>query len=335
MAYTFEPARRASAKPLVGLYAESGAGKTMGALLLARGFVGPSGRIGMVETEGGRGEAYCDPREYPELAGPDSATNYSVARIRDNFAPAEFGAALKSAEAADIDALIVDSASLEWSGPGGVLAMAAAAQAGGAKGVLVWQQPKIQHQREFMLRFMQTPIPLVILCMRAKYPMEQDPKSKEWKRSSVLEPVQSEDILFEMFVHGWIDQEHKFHLTKSTSRTLTPVFAEGKPITLETGRQLAAWAKGAPATMLAQATPSQREPTTSASQQRAAVEQIKKELAEAAEGGMSPLTAAWERLTEKQRDYLRTYYDEFLYPIASGVDANSQNEDDPIFRERL
>ena len=329
MSYTFEPASRGSAKPLIGLYAESGCGKTYSALLLARGFVGPQGRIGMIETESGRGEAYASPQEYPELAGPDASTNYNVLRLRDNFAPAEYGAALKAAEKANLGALIIDSASHEWEGPGGVLAMAAKAQEGGAKGVLVWQQPKIQHQREFMLRFMQTPIPLVILCMRAKYPMEQDPKTKEWKRSLILEPKQSDDILFEMFVHGWIDQTHKFHLTKSTSKTLTPVFTEGLPITLDTGRQLAAWAKGAPV-----ATPTQQQSTPKIEQQQGknplsskeVVEQTKKELAEAAEGGVSPLTAAWERLNQKQRDYLRAYYDDFLYPIASGIDANNEPE---------
>jgi hypothetical protein len=37
MTYSFRPAKRSEAKPLIGLYAESGAGKTYSALLLARG----------------------------------------------------------------------------------------------------------------------------------------------------------------------------------------------------------------------------------------------------------------------------------------------------------
>jgi hypothetical protein len=93
-----------------------------------------------------------------------------------------------------------------------------------------------------MLPLLQTSIPLVILCMRAKYPMEK--KGNDWVRSGVLEPKQSDDILYEMFVHGWIDQAHGFHLTKSTSKALMPVFAEGKMISLDTGRALAAWASG-------------------------------------------------------------------------------------------
>lgn len=237
-ATAFRPAMRAEAKPLIGLYAESGNGKTWSALLLARGFVGPNGNIGMIETEGGRGEANV---------GRAPVGQYLVRPIRGSFSPEEYGKAISEAERAGLDALIIDSASHEWEGAGGVLSMAADNQAAGTKGVLVWQQPKILHQRHFMLRLMQTPIPLVIVCMRAKYPMEQvinRKGEKEWTRSKVLEPKQADDILFEMFVHGWIDAEHKLHVTKYTLPELANVIANGEPISVQTGQRLAAWAKG-------------------------------------------------------------------------------------------
>lgn len=230
----FRPATRSEAKPLVGLYSESGCGKTWSALLLARGFVGPNGKIGMIETEGGRGEAYV---------GREPVGDYLVRPIRQDFSPQEYGRAISEAETAQLGALIIDSASHEWEGAGGVLSMAAKNQADGKKGVLVWQQPKIDHQRHFMLRLMQTPIPLVIVCMRAKYPMMQLP-NKEWARSPTLEPKQADDILFEMFVHGWIDAEHRLHVTKYTLPELANVFQDKQPITIDTGRQLAEWAKG-------------------------------------------------------------------------------------------
>lgn len=230
---SFRPATRTEAKPLIGLYSESGCGKTWSALLLARGFVGPAGRIGMIETEGGRGEAYV---------GRPPVGDYLVRPIRQVFAPQEYGKAISEAEDAKLDALIIDSASHEWEGAGGVLAMAAANDSAGKKGVLIWQQPKIDHQRHFMLRLMQTAIPLVIVCMRAKYPMEQ--KASGWVRSTKLEPKQAEDILFEMFVHGWIDAEHNFHGTKYTLPELAQIIQDGKPISIESGRALAEWARG-------------------------------------------------------------------------------------------
>lgn len=228
----FRPARRSEAKPLLGFYAESGAGKTWSSLLLARGFVGPNGKIGMVETEGGRGEAYV---------GRPPVGDYLVRPIRQNFSPQEYGKAITEAEDAKLDALIIDSASAEWEGTGGVLAMAAANQSAGRKGVLVWQQPKIDHARHFMLRLMQTPIPLVIVCMRAKFPMEQ--KGAEWVRSTKLEPKQSEDILYEMMVHAWLDHEHRAHVTKYTLPELEKVILDNEQITIATGERLAAWAR--------------------------------------------------------------------------------------------
>ena len=236
MTFSIRPARRGEAKPLVGLYAESGAGKTMSALLLARGFVGPSGRIGMIETEAGRGEAYAD-----LIKG-----GYDVISMRNDFSPQKFGEALTLAEQSKIEALIIDSASHEWSGACGVLSQAAERQEQGVKGVLVWQGPKLAHQRHFMLRVLQTPIPLVILCLRAKYPMMQVKKDgkQEWVRSETLEPDQASDILFELFVHGWIDRGHKLHVTKYTRPDLKDVFIDDQPITQQTGERLAAWSKG-------------------------------------------------------------------------------------------
>jgi hypothetical protein len=236
MSFSFRPARRTEAKPLIALYAPSGAGKTMSALLLARGFVGEKGRIGMIDSESGRGEVYAD-----MIPG-----GYDVLPIRDDFSPASYGSALKAAEQAKYDALIIDSASHEWSGAGGVLSMAAANQEAGKKGVIVWQAPKLQHSRRFILPLLQTPIPLVILCLRARKPMiekKMPDGKKEWVRSEEYEPDQAEDILFECFVHGWIDNAHKFHATKYTRPDLADIIKDGERISLTTGKALAKWTK--------------------------------------------------------------------------------------------
>lgn len=234
--YTIRPASRAAVKPLVGLYSESGRGKTYSALMLARGFAGAAGRIVMIETESGRGEAYED-----VIPG-----GYDVVSMREHFSPRDYGDAFTAAEQANPSVLIVDSASHEWEGAGGVLSMAAKNQEAGKKGPLVWQMPKLDHQRHFVLRLLGTPIPLVIVCMRAKYPMEEKMVNgkKEWTRSETLEPKQSDDLLFEMFVHGWIDQAHNFHGTKYTKDELKHVFVDGKPLTLESGKRLADWSRG-------------------------------------------------------------------------------------------
>lgn len=242
MDYRIRPASRSEAKPLIGLYSESGCGKTCSALLLAKGFAEDMSTVGMIETESGRGEAFADD---PLIGG------YKVISMRDDFSPTNYGKAIDVANHSGLRALIIDSASHEWEGAGGVLGMAAANQKDGKKGPLVWQGPKMDHQREFMLRLMQTPIPLVIVCMRAKYPMKETAQNgkKEWTRSTVLEPKQSEDILFEMMVHAWIDADHKLHVTKPKPSekygvVMRGIFEDGKPISVETGKRLAEWAKG-------------------------------------------------------------------------------------------
>jgi hypothetical protein len=239
MPYHLRPAKRSEAKPLIGIYSESGCGKTWSSLMLARGFVGPTGRIAMIETESGRGEVYAD-----QLPG-----GYDVISMRETFSPQNYGEAITAVEKATPmpDALIIDSASHEWEGSGGVLSMAAANEADGKKSMMIWQGPKLEHQRYFVLRLLATPIPLVIVCMRAKYPMKESVSkagTKEWVRAEVVEPVQSDGILFELMIHGWIDREHRFQGTKYTRDDLKPVIPTGQPITLETGARLAAWTRG-------------------------------------------------------------------------------------------
>lgn len=237
MSYHLRPAITSEAKPLIGLYSESGNGKTKSALLLAKGFCENMSKVAMIETEAGRGEVFA----MDSIVG-----GYLVRPIRENFSPSEYGKALTEVEQANMKVVIIDSASHEWEGAGGVLGWAAKNQEEGKKGVLVWQQPKMSHQRDFILRLLQTPIPLVIVCMRAKYPMKEiktDGK-KEWIRSEILEPKQSEDILFEMMVHGWIDQKHCLHITKYTTEDFKGIFLDNQPITVDTGKRLAEWAIG-------------------------------------------------------------------------------------------
>lgn len=233
----FRPAITAEAKPLIGLYSESGCGKTYGALLIAKGFAGDMSKVGMIETEAGRGEMYAD----DPVVG-----NYQVLPIRENFSPKAYGEGIDIAGKSGLEVLIIDSGSHEWEGAGGVLDMASKNQEAGMKGVLVWQKPKIEHQREFILKLLSTPVPLVILCMRAKYPMKQElvGGKKEWVRADYLEPKQADDILFEMMVHGWIDQQHNLHVTKFSKEIFKSIFIDGKPITVETGERLSQWAKG-------------------------------------------------------------------------------------------
>ena len=54
------PAERAGAHLLIQLYGPPRSGKTYTALRIARGMVGPKGKIGVLDTESGRARLYSD-----------------------------------------------------------------------------------------------------------------------------------------------------------------------------------------------------------------------------------------------------------------------------------
>jgi hypothetical protein len=198
------------------------------------------------------------------------------------------------------------------------------------KGVLVWQAPKIAHQRLFILPLLTTPIPLVIVCMRAKYPMVQDKGRTEWRRSETLEPKQSEDILFEMFAHGWIDRDHNLHVTKYTRDDLRKILVDGKPITQQTGERLAAWANDKPisashasplAETAAPAIPAPSTPAAGAVSSSDEIAKYDKLLSDAADKGVKALKREWDRIPVETQKILQEAVKRRHKPRAEEVDG--------------
>lgn len=225
-------ATRQGVRPLIGLFSESGCGKTYSSLLLARGFVGDAGKIAVIDTESGRGELYAD-----VIPG-----GYDVLPLTPPFTPARYVEALQAVAAAGYSIVIVDSASHEWEGAGGVLDMAGENESrSGKAGLHNWKTPKMEHAK-FLLALLQSPLP-VIVCLRAKFKTRQ--QKHEGKTAIVKDdftsPIQSEEFIFEMTVHGEIMPDHSFRPTKCSHPELAKCFPSGKPITIEHGKALAAW----------------------------------------------------------------------------------------------
>lgn len=238
--FEIKPATRQSIKPLIGFYSESGCGKTMSSLLLARGLVGPSGKIVLVDSESGRGSLYAD-----VIPG-----GYDVLELREPFSPMRYISAIQSAEKSGAGIAVIDSVSHEWEGMGGVLDMAGENESrSGKAGLHNWKDPKMQHAK-FMLRLLQSPLPIIV-CIRAKYKTRQ---KKENGKTVILKddfttPIQADDFIFEMTAHGEILQDHSLRLTKCSHPELRKCFPEGQPITISHGEALAKWcaAPGHPA----------------------------------------------------------------------------------------
>lgn len=228
------PASRSSVKPMIALFGESGSGKTLSALYLARGIVGPSGRIAMIETESGRGEFFAD-----MIPG-----GYDVLPITEPFAPSRCIEAIQAVEKAGHEVLILDSGSHFWEGIGGVLDMAAHNEEAGKKGLAVWRLPKMEHAK-MMLKFMQTRL-TIIVCLRAKYKSRQvkNGGKSEIVKDDYLTPLQADDFIFESTTHMQVNMNHSIFVTKNGRPDLRACFPEDNttPITIETGEAIARWA---------------------------------------------------------------------------------------------
>ena len=76
MSFEIKPAVREKTHVLVSLAGPSGCGKTYSALLMARGLVGSSGKIGFIDTEAKRARHYADltPFDVADMTPPLSWT---------------------------------------------------------------------------------------------------------------------------------------------------------------------------------------------------------------------------------------------------------------------
>lgn len=242
------PATRTGVVPLISIYSESGCGKTMSGLLLARGLAGPSGKITGVDTENRRMSLYAD-----VIPG-----GFDVINFDHPFSPKRYIEAIQAAFDTKPACVVVDSMSHEWEGIGGVCDLAAQnEEKSGKQGLHNWKTPKIEHQMlvQFLLR---SPVP-VICCIRAKYKTRQKKGTKEMAESgeiksheigktiitkdSTTSPIQAEDFIFESTAHAEILPNHTIIVTKCSHPLLRKCLPEDQstPITIEHGKLIAQW----------------------------------------------------------------------------------------------
>lgn len=164
-------ATRQGVKPLIGIYGKSGGGKTLTALYVARGIVGPNGRIVLCDSESGRGSLFAD-----IVPG-----GYSTLEIEPPFSPEKYQQAIELAESQS-DCVVVDSMSHEWSGEGGILDMQEQEldrMAGDdwkkreACKMSAWIRPKMAHKK-FVQRLLRLKVPL-ICCLRGEEKTHVEP----------------------------------------------------------------------------------------------------------------------------------------------------------------
>lgn len=265
----FKPATRKGSFVLVGLTGPSGKGKTYSALRLARGLVGPTGRIAFLDTETGRGLHYA------------SLTAYDHDELWAPFSPERHIEKIREAAELKYDALILDSGSAEWQGTGGVLEMA---EATNKQGLQKWLKPKTAHKK-FINALLQTRMH-IILCLRGKEKLIQGKGSngKEEIVSQGIVPIQDAQLLFEMTISLMFDEDGipGVPIIRKCPAELLPAFPKGQPISERTGAMIAEWVGGG-------------------AKVDHDAESLKMQARDVAEDGGKALAAWWKTLTPAQR----------------------------------
>jgi len=238
---TFRPAVREEVGLLIGAVGASGSGKTFSAMRLAQGIVG-DGRFAVIDTEARRALHYAD------------MFRFDHCEMTPPFRPDSYTRAIEAADKAGYKAIVVDSMSHEWSGEGGVLdwqeeeltRMAGDSwQKREACKMASWIKPKMAH-KAMVQKFLQVRAHL-ILCFRAeeKIKMEKDANNKTVIVPVGWQPICSKEMPYELTVsflltcdRPGIPQPLKL---QEQHRTMFPT---DKPLGEDSGRMVAAWARG-------------------------------------------------------------------------------------------
>lgn len=229
-------AERKQAKLRIGIFGPSGAGKTYSSLQLAYGITGDWTKIAVIDTENKSADLYSH-------LGP-----YNVITLDGNFAPENYIEAIKFAETAGMDVIIIDSITHEWAGPGGILELADKLGKDAKNSYMIWN--KLTPRHNAFINAILFSSAHVIACGRSKQDYALNEIEKNGKKITVpekigLKSITREGFDYEMTVSFDLGITHYAVSTKDR----TGLFQD-KPediITHETGAKLKEWNEsGAP-----------------------------------------------------------------------------------------
>lgn len=220
------PAIRAGSKLVIGIAGQSGSGKTLTALLVARGMVDKASEIGFLDTENRRGSLYAN-----ELDG-----QFMIGDLFYPFSPERYATAIKEFQEAGVKVLIVDSISHEWES--GCMEIAEAPLLRGKK-MADWKKAKYEHKNKFMMTLLQSDMH-IICCIRAAEKMSFANPSKPVTLG--IQPLCEKNFMFEMTASIMMFDEglHQQHI--KVPKDLKDVFGDGsKYLGIETGKKIIEW----------------------------------------------------------------------------------------------
>lgn len=236
MPFKIEKADRSKSKVCIALAGDSGTGKTLSAIRLARGLVGEKGRIGFIDTEQHRASLYAD-----------YYGGFDVINLEPPFSPERYQEAVQTFKEAGYDCVIIDSMSHEWEGSGGVLEMAENQTYSTGKpitGLDKWCKPKMEHRR--MMAYIMNCGMNIVFCYRVKWNMVEtvDEKGKKkYVRSDEATIVREQNVNYDITVELQLNENKIPIVAGKCPEALEWMFGE-EMITEEVGANIINWLHG-------------------------------------------------------------------------------------------
>ena len=229
----FTKAERTNAYIKLAITGPAGSGKTYSALRLARGLVGPKGRIAFIDTENESATLYSD------------LTEFFHCNIEPPFEYHKFIDATKEAEKAGFGCIIIDSASHLWKG---ILEHKTKIDLIGGNQFTNWAKPS-KNFDDTIQTFLQSKIH-TISCMRTKmeYVLEDSINAKgqniKVPRTKGLAPIMRDGIEYEFTTIFNVGITHECDIAKDRTGLFTEFDKENQKtfqITEETGEMFVEW----------------------------------------------------------------------------------------------
>lgn len=221
----FTKAVRKRAKLRLALTGPSGSGKTFGALMVAKGM---GGKIAVIDSEHGSASLYshlCD---------------FDVLELTPPYSPERYVEAIKAAEQAGYEIIVIDSTTHEWSGSGGCLEINEHTARARYKGNTwsAWNDTTPRH-RAFIDAMLQSSAH-IIATGRSKTETAQTEENGRKKVVKLGMKTEQRDG-FEYEFTAVLDLVHDGHFA-TASKDRTGLFAgDPRPLSVATGSTLREW----------------------------------------------------------------------------------------------
>jgi hypothetical protein len=228
----FKKAKRQNAKLRLSLSGFSGSGKTVSALLIAYGITKDWSKIAVVDSEGKSAQLYEG-----ATVGTVTIGQYDVMEMEPPFQVERLITAIKMAEVAGYQVLVIDSASPYWQGEGGALEAHSEATKRGGNSFTAWA-PVTAKQNRLMDTIIGSKIHIIV-TLRSKVEYVMDSSSGRTQvRKIGTESIQRQGFIYDMTMQLDLSQDHVAEVVKDR----TNLFDQQHFVPdVEMGEKLKAW----------------------------------------------------------------------------------------------